>query len=306
MSAVKYSKLDLNNFIYIKNKDNSKNKDNGKNKKTETLSYSIVYQTDDNIKDILIQIPKMRIPFGIRNTVEEYNKDLEDKYNIVFSLDTDEKYKNTFNKNNEINKFVEFLKKMDERNLEFLSKNSEEFFGKKRSVGEIMEFELYTSIVKVYKPKKGNEDKKFPPTFKCKVPVINGEAKINVFNGMDGSEYKPSVEHIDDSGNQVLNEKGEKMYKTNWEYFYNAFEGVALIHKGLLRIVNKKAYFNWKLKAVQMFKNTTVQTITINSFIQDEAEGGDEKAEGVEAEAEDDEGAEGEGSNEVLVSDDDD
>jgi hypothetical protein len=244
--------------------------------------YNVLY--NDKVKNMAIQLPKLYCPYGIRNVPQgQYNEKNEDKYSVSFGLDLSEKY----NKNNEVNTLIEFLQEMDETIIDFLSKNSKEFWKKELTPKQIVEGDRYKSLIKKYVPKEGS-DKVYPNTFKCKVSLYpDGKP---AFSAIDPSKSRDvmhiATEVVDADGKPVLGADGKPTYKVNWDLFYNPFDSIAMFHRGSLIIVGNQAHFNWKLKMFQFFPIENQKQPALDLFLSDDVEEHVEEVEqdGVEVE----------------------
>ena len=124
------------------------------------------YMNDKKSGPLIMQTPKMRIPFG--PDISESDTGVK-KFSINTSLAAND------STNTNLIKFTEVIRRLDEHTKKFASDNSEEWFGKKQKPDVLEEF--YKSA-----EKKSKMDK-YPSTLKLKLPVkMNGDKSIPQFD----------------------------------------------------------------------------------------------------------------------------
>jgi len=202
---------------------------------------------------LIIQTPKMRIPFGI--DIAETDNGVK-KYSINTSL------ANHDTNNTNLKVFTEIIRKLDINTKKFAEDNSELWFGKKHKSDVLEEF--YKSA------EKKSKNDKYPSTLKLKLPIKNvGDKQIPQFD-----IYNDNKELIN------LVQDGE----IDLSCLEKGSEVVAIIQCTGVWFVGKTQFgLGWKIIQLKIYKN---QKIVGYSIIDDDPD--EEEAE-AEAEAEEEE-----------------
>jgi len=152
-SVIMYKHFDANALVCG---EQTKNKAGGN-------QVSLLYNGN---KRIVLQTPKMSVPFGVSEYVPENNVGP-----VKYSLDASFK---GIPDDSKLNTFHEVVRKIDERMVALAVENSVAWFGKKMSK-EIVE-ELYRPLIKASK-----QPDKYAPTIKFKIrPSRDGSSEMNV------------------------------------------------------------------------------------------------------------------------------
>ena len=128
----------------------------------------IVYINHDS-KPIIIQTPEMVCPYGIGK--------YEGGDVVKYSLDVSFRGKES---NPSIERFYNFLKRLDEKVLDASTEHSLVWFKKKNQSKDVSEA-LFTPSIKVA-TENGEPTDKYPPTFKAKIKEYDGKLKVLCYN----------------------------------------------------------------------------------------------------------------------------
>lgn len=189
---------------------------------------------------LLMQTPKMRMPFGPDVAVDD--KTGAKKYSVNTSLAGDD------STNNNLKVFTDIIRNLDEFTKKFATEHSEEWFGKKQKAELVDEF--YKSAAK--KPK----NTKYPDTLKLKLPMKKNADKKDVpqFNIYDHTKEQVNI-LVDSEIDLSCLEKGGDM--------------VAVIQCTGVWFVGKTQFgLGWKIVQVQTYKTSKL----IGCVIVDEEE----------------------------------
>jgi hypothetical protein len=148
-----------------------------------------------NKSPLVLQTPEMIAPYGISN----WNDDGKgpDKYSLDLSFKGKEGREN-------LNTFFEKMVSLDKKLVQDGVENSMTWLKKKYTSIQVVEA-LYTSMVKYAKDKTTGEiTDKYPPTFKLKLPCVNGSFMCEVF---DTKRNSMNLKQLIDSGSM----KGAKV-----------------------------------------------------------------------------------------------
>lgn len=260
-----YKNIDLSRFVHVKQTYNDK------------TTYALKYKTDSGkLEDIGIQLPLLRAPFGIKNVEDpKYNPNGENMWKINLSLDKDS---DKYNKNNAVEKLIDFMKEIDKLNCQYLAKNSEEIYGEKREAEDIGKF-LYKSVVrrpnaKALKKAKEN-GKVYNDSIQAKVQVYkDGNPGFKAFMEHPNGEVEEIKDmtspELDENGVQLKTAEGKPMYKINWEIFSKSFDCRVILKCDKISVIgNSASYFSWKLHVVKMIASSKKE-ITKEIFVQDD------------------------------------
>ena len=127
----------------------------------------------------MIKTPVVRFPFGLGKVPEKYNQGPEPKFTMpmTFSEWTD-KHEDTA-----VKQFYNIMMQLEQKVIQFITENSKDLFGKKKSQDVIEE--KFNSIFKRGEDKEGNE---YPPKMTFKIPYYKGNFGCDV--------YASKTEHI--------------------------------------------------------------------------------------------------------------
>jgi hypothetical protein len=213
------------------------------------------YQNDSINKNgpLIIQTPKMRIPFGL--DITEADNGVK-KYSVNTSLANDD----TNNVNLKV--FTDIIRKLDINTKVFAEQNSEQWFGKKQKADVLEEF--YKSA------EKKSKNNKYPSTLKLKLPIkIIADKQIPQFD-----IYNDKKEQINLIQNEEIDlsclEKGSEI--------------VAIIQCTGVWFVGKTQFgLGWKIIQLKIYKT---EKIIGYSIIDDDPEEEEVEEEEVEEEEE--------------------
>ncbi len=201
-----------------------------KNEKTkkETKQCKINYGGSE----FRLKVPKSKLPFGSTENKEEGSD--YTKYSFQVNIENPE--------------FREALEKVDNKNINYISENSKDWWGTHSTPDEVRKF-TYSSLIK--KDKKGE----YPDSFKFKLPFFNGEPKFTVFN--------------DKKEKLVIYKKNESgQMEMDWSWAQKHMYVEAAIEFEGLWIVNKNVYCTSKGIQIKIYP---LESSDVN-FFDDEAE----------------------------------
>lgn len=206
-----------------------------------------------NKKPIVLQFPNGRIPFGL--SCFESDGNAPKKYSLELSLGGDSK----------LDKFLEIVNDIDQRNIKLISDNSAQWLGSAKSK-VVVEEGLYGKMVR---PDKKGQD---PSRIKVKLPMYNGKPLFDVFTPESGD--KPhNFWSIDEDGK----------YNVDWSWAQNGMEATIIAKFEGIWIVNKNAYCTLRAELIKVTKKSS--RIDYNSFM---AESDEDKTNGEEEDEESD------------------
>lgn len=204
-------------------------KKNDKTKK-ETKQCRINY--DNN--DFRVIIPKCKLPFGL--TVGQDNEgEAPSSY---------KKY--SFEVNIEDPEFKKILEQIDEKNVNYISECSKDWWGKPYTPDAVRDH-TYSSLIK--KDKKGE----YPDRFKFKLPFYNGEPKFTVFN-----QNKEKV--------NIYKKNSNGEVEMDWSWVQKQMHLEAVLECEGLWVVNKNVYCTWKLVQLKIYP---IESNDVNYFEDD-------------------------------------
>jgi hypothetical protein len=218
-----------------------------------------------NQKPYILQLPECFSHKGVVNAKEMKNtKTTVDKYFIEIPLDE---------KNPKMMELKNYALAVDEFNLNCCVKNSKEFYGEESTREEIIKHKMYDPLVRK------STDPKYPDKLKLKFTygdyiVKQGKEEINIGRkaGFDVSlqvteDGKKTWKDINIS---IDNDKGQK--DIDWAWNRERIRFIPLVMSEGLYIIGKKTVYNpHKIKWIRILENV-VQTVTSNSFREDESE----------------------------------
>ena len=153
--------------------DLSKLKHGPKRPRGAGTSCFVSYGSD---RELLLQLPRMKVPFGLSRPQEQYRTAGQERYYMEVSLSTDEKY----DKKGRISKFKNLMEDIDELTTKYISDQSKKWWKEHSTPKDVKKFNYKSSIVRSKKEDKdGNplpEDKIFPDRFKIKLPFFDGNS----------------------------------------------------------------------------------------------------------------------------------
>lgn len=141
-----------------------------------------------NKSPIVLQTPEMVAPYGVSN----WNDDGKgpDKYSLDLSFKGKEGREN-------LNTFFEKMVSLDKKLVQDGVDNSMTWLKKKYNSVDVVEA-LYTPMVKYAKDKTTGEiTDKYPPTFKLKIPFVNGSFQCEVY---DNKRKSVDLKELIDTG----------------------------------------------------------------------------------------------------------
>ncbi len=195
-----------------------------------------------NNNDFALQVPRIKCPFGLSVPKEEFSANGE-KYSLELSLDT---------KDEKVSEFKQFLEKLDDFNINYISANSTELLGSESTPAEIKKHKLYTSVIRYSVDKTTKQVKDYPGRFKVKLQLIKGKPTFKVYN-----EKKEEI--------FFYKEVGEDKYDINWDWAQKRMEVIPIIHCEGLWIINGKVYCGWRVILVRVFHSLN-DSMTLDSF----------------------------------------
>lgn len=222
---LKVSQLDVSQIKYegLKIKKNEKTK-------TETKQCKMTYGN----KELRMIVGKSKLPFGLTTPKEDADKAPKDK-------------KYSFEVNIEDPEFKNVLEQIDEKNIQYASDCSKEWFTKQMTCETIRDA-TYGSLIK--KDKKGE----YPDRFKFKLPFNKGEPMFTVY---DQNKNKVQI--------YKKNENGEM--EMDWSWVQKQMYVEAAVECEGLWIVNKNVYCTWKVIQMKIYP---VESNDVNFFEDDE------------------------------------
>ena len=119
-----------------------------------------------------IQTPQCYVPFGIN--VYKNDDSGTEAHTMELSFDGKETKPNLMD-------FYEKMKALDNLNIEKGFEYQQSWFRKKYPNQEVIEA-LYTTMIKYPKDKNGEITTQWPPTFKFKLPFVNGQYKFEMYD----------------------------------------------------------------------------------------------------------------------------
>jgi len=164
-------------------------------------------------KPMRVQTPRLYMPFGISGFTPAVGNT---KWNIDFSL------KGHDEEGNYVRDFYETIQRVEAIVVEAVSEQSEDIFGKKMTVDELLP--MFNSNLK-HTPDR-------EPKFRVRVDTtIDGEIKSGVF---------------DKDGNNIATDLTDKLYARN--------SGIAIVEMNSMYFLNKKFGVTWKLHQLAVYE----------------------------------------------------
>lgn len=164
-------------------------------------------------KPMRVQTPRLYMPFGISGFTPAVGNT---KWNIDFSL------KGHDEEGNYVRDFYETIQRVEAIVVEAVSEQSEDIFGKKMTVEELLP--MFNSNLK-HAPDR-------EPKFRVRVDTtIDGEIKSGVF---------------DKDGNNIATDLTDKLYARN--------SGIAIVEMNSMYFLNKKFGVTWKLHQLAVYE----------------------------------------------------
>ena len=163
----------------------------GEIKPMGTTGAKQMYLNYNGMSQVILQTPKMRIPYGL-GKYQEDGKAPKYTLDLSFSgMDDDSKIK----------EFYESIKSIDDKIISDCRKNSLAWL-KKKNVSEDVARELFATSIKYSKDESGDVSDKYPPTFKAKVPFWEDKFTCSLYdhkkNKIDGdfTSYLPKGQAV--------------------------------------------------------------------------------------------------------------
>lgn len=187
--------------------------------------------------DFVMQLPKMKVPFGLGTPPDQESEDFKTKPVTVHRKgDAYKKYWLEFSltEKDGTNELKELLLDIDDLNAKFVSDNSNDWWGKHMEVKFVNEAEIYNSMIKLSKKEE------YPDRFKAKLPTFEGIPSFKVF--MDGSSEELSF-------CEILHDRVE----VDWSWAKGGIDVIPIVECEALWVIQKKVYCTWKIIALQVF-----------------------------------------------------
>ena len=248
MSVIKSSQMDFSKVTFSDVRKMGKGK--------------MVYVNSNGGK-IILQTPKMGVPFGISRWRDDNADDNKgDSFRLGLSFYGEET-------NAEVRQFKEQLQNFDEIIKNEIKKNSKEWLGKPNLSTELIEQAFYVSNVKVPKDSDGNI-LEYPPRFEVK---LDRQKNGDEFTGKFVSNKKFNHEVLIYDENKNLIPMDETNYDTVIPKGSQCISIVELVYISITAKVSCK----WKLVQAKVFKNQ--KAITDYAIVDsDDEEDSDDKS----------------------------
>jgi len=140
-------------------------------------------------QNLQLRVPRLSFPGGVLVRTDE--KTGNTTHTLMGTLkDCDPYAKDLSKSDSEIAKFYNFLVNLEEQIRTSAVENSAKWFGKKRSLEAIQD--AFNRIIGVSKDNVDGEwvpNGKYPPSFKCKVPVYDGRVSTEIVDGKRDPVY---------------------------------------------------------------------------------------------------------------------
>ena len=226
MSVIKSSQIDFSNVTFSEVRKMGKGK--------------MVYANLNGGK-IILQTPKMGVPFGVSRWRDENADDNKgDSFRLGLSFYGEET-------NSELKQFKEQLQSFDEIIKNEIKKNSKEWLGKPNLSTELIEEAFYVSNVKIPKDSDGNV-LEYPARFEVK---LDRQKSGDDFTGKFVSNKKFNHEVLIYDENRKLVPMDESNYDTVIPKGSQCITIVELVYISITAKVSCK----WKLVQAKVFKN---------------------------------------------------
>ena len=226
MSVIKSSQMDFSNVTFSEVRKMGKGK--------------MVYANLNGGK-IILQIPKMGVPFGVSRWRDDNADDNKgDSFRLGLSFYGEET-------NSELKQFKEQLQSFDEIIKNEIKKNSKEWLGKPNLSTELIEEAFYVSNVKIPKDSDGNV-LEYPARFEVK---LDRQKSGDDFTGKFVSNKKFNHEVLIYDENRKLVPMDESNYDTVIPKGSQCITIVELVYISITAKVSCK----WKLVQAKVFKN---------------------------------------------------
>lgn len=223
----------------------------GPQPKIKNRSPGINLKYGDSRKNFQIKLDESNVRF-MSYTDEQSGKAT---FNLSYTLTGCDPFgKERATGNDNISKLYNFLLDLEEEMIQEAVKNSDEWFGSTRSEEGIRD--SFNRIINVSKEKVGNKkvaNGKYPPSLRIKVPVYEGEVKLN-----EGA---------------VINSQGKVIEKKdltveNLPTLFPNYSTAKLAIVGSGYIVNKSFGVSWRLQLAQVFQKQKLNASEL--FMNDE------------------------------------
>jgi len=157
---------------------------------------TIFVRNSDDGNSLLIETPKMQVPFGISSSLQWEEKNNKNNKNGNTTGSNPPKYHLDLSFNKVDGIVFDQFQALEKELLDYAIENSEALFGEKKKEAVIEEF--FTSSIKVSKPKDGNA---YPARLKCKLLVNDkGEFNVGVYDGITHQQ----IQMTEDNYQQVI------------------------------------------------------------------------------------------------------
>lgn len=200
-----------------------------------------------------LRIPKMKFPAGV--FVREDDKTGKVDYKLMGSLAGCDPYiqSRAGDETGDFGKLYNFLRDLEEKMITSAAANSSKWFGKTRS--EAVVRDTFKQILSASRDKGSSEPNgKYPPSFAMKIPVYDGQVKM-----------------------QVIDSKGSPVYITTdniTEVFQKRVEATLVISPSIYIINGSSFGVSWRVEYAQVFPS---ERVSVRSVFMDEEEVPDEE-----------------------------
>lgn len=207
-----------------------------------------------NSGKILLQTPKMNVPFGLSRWHDSDANDTSgDSFKLPLSFYGE-------SDNSEIKKFKENMEHFDNIIKHTIQKNSKEWLGKPNVSMEAIESAFYSPNVKLSMDKDGKE---FPPRIEVK---LDRQKENETFTGKFVSNKKSNQPIlIFDENKQLIN-----LNESNYDSVIPKGSHVICLIELVYVSITAKISCKWKLVQAKVFKNTSA--ITEYALLDDDSE----------------------------------
>ena len=193
----------------------------GKHKPNPNGGYNIEISVGDTSSEVLIQTPKMRVPFGIStDKTNPFKKSLDLSFQDMESSKS-------------MKEFRKLVENVDQAVIDYAMKNCKTFFKKDLSREVISEY--YNSNIKISKKEQ------YSDTFKMKLLYIKPNPEKNLLNGKFLTSF--------------WNTKGDEQ---NDNYLDKGDSVVGLVKPQMLWVANKGFGVTWVCTQVRVHKQVKV------------------------------------------------
>ena len=197
-----------------------------------------------------IQLPRMKVPFGRSEPKAENNKEGKDKNTFELSLDV---------KDPKVAEFRGTLEKLDQFNINYISKHSKELLGDHSSPEDVKKY-VYISQIKLSLDK-NKEPSGYPDRFRAKLPVMKGLPAFKAINGLN-KETLPLFKDTKTDKVMRREDVSEKefdagfesgQYVLNWDWAPKGMDALPIIQCEGFWLIGGKVYVTWRIVCVRVY-----------------------------------------------------